>query len=309
MNKLWGKDPVNMDTFQLKCFVAVAEQLSFANAAHSLYMEPSTLSKIISKLEHEIGVRLFERTNRKVRLTAAGSVFLSDAKEMIEIHENCLVKTKAVAEGSMGNVNVCYCGDIEYSILPNATRRFLQEYPETNVQFFRYTWRQMYNYMNFRQMDLGVLLSFGLPEFPEYEYCPICEDPFVAVLPYDHPLAGRENLSISELEHEQFIFASKEMNLSTFHYSLNWIFPSEIHPKILNRDDCAEATNLKIAAGLGVGIVTMLARRSEPMLRYVPLRDVPPAQLIAMWMSDNNNPMIERYIAALKAEDLRWNNK
>ena len=295
-----------MDTFHLKCFIALAEHLSFANAAHALYMEPSTLSKIISKLEQEMDVRLFERTNRKVRLTAAGTLFLTDAKELTEIYENCLIKAKAAAQGNRGNISVCYCGDIEYNVLPHTTRRFLQAYPDANVQLFRYSWRQMYNFVNFRQMDLGISLSFGLPDFPHYEYCPICDDPFVAVLPYDHPLAQRESLSICELEEEQFILASKEMSLDVFYHPLDCIFPEGFHPNIMNRDDCAEASNLKIAAGLGVGVATMLARRNDPMLRYVPFSDVPPAQLVAMWMSDNINPLVGHYVAALKEETTQW---
>ena len=292
-----------MDIFHLKCFVALAEHLSFSNAAHTLYMEPSTLSKTISKLEQEMNVRLFERTNRKVRLTAAGTTFLADVKELIEIYENCLIKAKAAAQGNLGNICVCYCGDIEYSILPHATRRFLRTYPHANVQLFRYSWRQIYNFENFRQMDLGISLSFGLPDLPHYQYCTICDDPFVAVLPYDHPLAGRDSLSIRELEEEQFIFASKEMSRNVFFRSLDCIFPSGFYPNIVNRDDCAEAANLKIASGLGIGIATMLARRNEPMLRYVPLSDVPPAQLYAMWLPDNINPLVERYVTALKEEN------
>ncbi len=291
-----------MEISHLKCFVVLAEQLSFSNAAHALYMEPSTLSKVIFKLEQEMGVRLFERTNRKVRLTPAGEMLLNDAKEITEIYDHCLIKARAAAQGSLGNLNICYCGDIEYSLLPRTTRSFLAEYPDVTIQLFRYSWRQIYNFSNFRQMDLGVTLSFGVPGFSQFEHCTICEDPFAAVLPFDHPLANRESLTINELTNEQFIFANGEMSLGTYYHTLDCIFPKGFRPSIVSEDRDAESVNLKIASGFGIGIATTLACRHEPMLRYIPLSDVPPAQLIAMWLPDNINPLVDRYINALKLE-------
>lgn len=294
-----------MEIFHLKCFVTLAEYLSFSNAAYALYIEPSTLSKTIAKLEQEMHVHLFERTNRKVRLTPAGTVFLKEAKEIVELYERSLLKVEAAAIGSMGYLNVCYCGDIEHYILPQSIRAFRAGRPAVNVQLYRYSWRQIANAANFKQMDLGITLSFGLQNFSHFCSEVICLDPFVAVLPYDHPLAGRESICISDLQNERFAFANLEMSLGAFYHSLDCIFPKVFRPKILSQDSSKEEITTKIAAGFGVGIVTSLAIQNDPLLAYVPLTDVSPAQLIAMWPPENKNPLLPPFIETLREESRR----
>ena len=76
-----------MNTFQLSCFLAVAEHLNFARAAEQLHVTHPAVSQQIQTLEKELNVQLFQRTTRSVKLTEEGKTFLHDARQIVEISE------------------------------------------------------------------------------------------------------------------------------------------------------------------------------------------------------------------------------
>jgi len=90
------------DLIQLTCFVAVAEELHFGRAAERLCMTQPPLSRQIQLLEHSLGVKLFERTSRTVRLTAAGQVFLVDARRLLNLAEQATTTAQRTSRGTAG---------------------------------------------------------------------------------------------------------------------------------------------------------------------------------------------------------------
>src|ERR1700712_3582942 len=91
---------------QLRCFAAVAEELHFGRAARRLNMTQPPLSRQIQLLEHALGVRLFERSSRSVALTAAGRVFLLEARRILRLSESAALATRRVASGEAGAITI-----------------------------------------------------------------------------------------------------------------------------------------------------------------------------------------------------------
>lgn len=87
-----------MELEQLRIFTAVADEGSFTGAAQRLYISHSTVSRAVSALEEELGVRLVERDNRFLGLTGAGGTLLEEATRILEMSENAAAKVKAAAE-------------------------------------------------------------------------------------------------------------------------------------------------------------------------------------------------------------------
>jgi DNA-binding transcriptional LysR family regulator len=94
------------DLFQLRCFVAVAEELHFGRAAARLHMTQPPLSRQIQLLEHAVGVRLLERTSRNVSLTAAGAVLLRDAAAILRLAQQAGEAAARTGKGEAGRVVV-----------------------------------------------------------------------------------------------------------------------------------------------------------------------------------------------------------
>jgi len=107
---------------QLRCFVAVAEELHFSRAAERLNMTQPPLSRQIRLLEHSVGVALLERTSRSVTLTAAGAAFLPEATRILRLAQEAAVKARRTASGEQGSLTIGFSAASGYSLLPAVVR-------------------------------------------------------------------------------------------------------------------------------------------------------------------------------------------
>ena len=118
-----------MELRHLRYFVAVAEELHFGRAADRLFMAQPPLSQQIKQLETEIGVRLFDRTNRRVELTDAGAAFLTDARAILERVAQATVRARQIGRGEAGWFGVGFAGSATYDVLPRSCAAFASGCP------------------------------------------------------------------------------------------------------------------------------------------------------------------------------------
>src|SRR5262245_6712487 len=119
-----------MELRHLRYFLAVAEELHFSRAAERLKMAQPPLSQQIRQLEDELGVRLFERSNRRVQLTDAGRLILEEAKRAIEQADRVAAMARNAAEGSAGFLRVGFSSSAPYTTLPEILRAFRARFPK-----------------------------------------------------------------------------------------------------------------------------------------------------------------------------------
>ena len=126
-----------MELRHLRYFVAVAEELHFGRAAQRLHMAQQPLSRQIRNLERELGVSLFHRTKRTVRLTEAGKAFWEEAKKTLTQAEKAIVVAQRVGRGEAGHLQIGFTGPVLNSILPTIIRQFQDRYPDIRLQLKR----------------------------------------------------------------------------------------------------------------------------------------------------------------------------
>src|SRR5205085_5643468 len=107
-----------LDFNQLRCFVTVAEELHFGRAAARLHMTQPPLTRHIQQLEHALGVLLLERSSRRVRMTAAGQVFLPDALRILGFAEQAAASARRVGRGEAGRVTMGFTAVSGYQMIP-----------------------------------------------------------------------------------------------------------------------------------------------------------------------------------------------
>ena len=122
-----------MELRHLRYFVAVAEEENVSRAALKLHVSQPGLSRQICDLEDEIGFQLFERSAKSLKLTAAGKVFLTEAKAVLQRADDGVKKARAVAHGDSGEIHVGYAPSLTVQILPPMLRAFQGEFPQVRV--------------------------------------------------------------------------------------------------------------------------------------------------------------------------------
>ncbi|WP_410632362.1 LysR family transcriptional regulator [Amycolatopsis sp. cmx-4-83] len=195
-----------METRQLEYFVAVAEELSFTRAAQRVFAVQSTVSAAVRSLEAELGTRLFDRSTRRVALSAAGAAFLPEAKAAIEALERARATVQEASEGLRGSLRIGTLTSIGGVDLPALLGAFHRRYPLVDIHVTVSITGSTGLADEVRQGRLDVALV-GLPEtdLAGLDVLLVDTRPFVVVLPATHRLAARKAVRLADLAGEAFI--------------------------------------------------------------------------------------------------------
>ncbi|GGF32949.1 LysR family transcriptional regulator [Aliidongia dinghuensis] len=261
-----------MELRHLRYFLAVAEELNFSRAALRLHIAQPPLSQQIRQLEDELGLQLFERGSRPLRLTEAGRFFKTEALELLAKLDQAIVGTRRIARGDVGWIGIGYVGSAMALLLPQVLRRFHAEHPGVEVLLFEMLVTDQADALLDRRIHVGfvrpVLGHDGLIEETLYE------EPMVIAMPVDHPMATRDSVAIAELADEPFVLYGGRTARQVIggDFILSQLRAGGIEPKIAVESQYVESALGLVAAGMGVAL-TAAGFRHVPRfgVRFVPV--------------------------------------
>lgn len=291
-----------MDIRQLRYFVSVAENLNFTEAARHLYVAQSAVSQQIAQLEKELGVRLFQRTKRSVRLTNAGQVLHKEAVLIISRMEEAKEKTKQADSGLIGSLRIGFIGYTERSLLPPMIRHFRQLYPQIDLHLDQYHHGELMEMINSEELDLGFTLAFGVEVLPHLKHMPIYQESIAVVIHEDHPKASYKTINLTELSSEPFIVLNRRESPQGYQQTIQICANHGFTPNIAHEPRLLQTVLMLVDAGMGVAILPSSARvLASNSLRFVPLDGKQAVfELVATWQKSNSNPSTSLFIQALK---------
>lgn len=264
-----------MEIRWLQAFVAVAEELHFGRAAARLQMAQSPLSQTIRKLEKDVGVPLFERSTRNVALTAAGHALLPHAYRLLEGVDTARQAAKASAGGVYGRVVIGFSGVLNHRALPPLTRALRQRYPNVELTLVGRTMTRD----AVIQLESGALdLAFvGLPvESSAVTTRLIGREPFGAVLPVDHRLAGERAIDLRELGGDGFVTTPLSAGSNLQEKAMRACVEAGFRPRIAQEITDPYMILMLVASGVGVALMTAsIAEVLPPGTVFVPLTGAP----------------------------------
>ena len=281
------------DLNQLRCFVAVAEELHFGRAAARLNMTQPPLSRQIQVLEHIIDATLLERTSRSVRLTPAGRSFLPEAKRILKLAETASQVARRIALGKTGSLKIGYTAAAAYGYLPELIGACRQRLPDVDFSLKEMVSGEQLEALATGQIDAGLLRPpVGRPEFATKR---VLAEPLLAAIPKKHPLAAREQLSIKDFDGQPFVMYSPHES-RYFHDLLVALFTqADVLPRYVQHLGQIHSILAMVRAGLGVSIVPAAAAHlkiAEVRLRPLKLRTPAPVELLMVWRRDHENPLL-----------------
>lgn len=256
---------------QLRYFVAVAEELNFRRAARRLNITQPPLSRHINLLEDAIGVRLFDRTNRSVRLTAAGERFLFDAIDILKRSEAAALFARQTERGESGSLVLGFVPSATLDVIPRIVLRAREEMPGLSL-----TLREM---MSFEQVEglMAGSLEIGLTRLPSRTpnliLRKVWSEPFVLAIPRDHPLATKPDLVIEDLENVDFIGYSTERGGFLYEVLHGYLNSVGVTPRMVFSVSQGRTILSLVDAGVGVGLVPR--SNMQLVMANVVMRDMP----------------------------------
>jgi DNA-binding transcriptional LysR family regulator len=259
----------------VQAFIAVAEELHFGRAAARLQMAQSPLSQTVRKLERDLGIPLFERNTRSVALTAAGQAFLPHARAVLEEVETARRATRASTGDVYGRVALGFTGVLNHLSLPPLTRAVRRRYPNIDLELVG----RVMNRDAVQQLDSGALdIAFvGLPvESALVRTRLIAREPFGAVLPADHRLAGQEAIDLTALADDDFITTPLTAGSALQEVAMRACVDAGFRPRVVQEITDPYMILMLVAAGVGVALMTEgVANVTPPGSVFVPLSGEP----------------------------------
>ena len=183
-------------------FLLLAESLSFTETAKNAYVSQPVLSGHISKLEQELGVKLFERDRHSVSLTDAGKVFLPDARRISEAHQTALEHIAQYKDGMSSRITIGFLLGSFGSFLPLVCNHYRRQHPDVEFCFRELDIGEVQSKLNSGQIDIAFTLFTKQSSNAKFEHRSLYEDRYKLAVPRGHRLARREIISIEDLKSE-----------------------------------------------------------------------------------------------------------
>lgn len=288
---------------QLRCFVAVAEELHFGRAAQRLNMTQPPLSRQVQLLERILGVVLLDRTSRSVRLTPAGRSFLIEAKRILRLAESAALATRRIGKGDAGRVAIGFTAASGYSFLPNLVDLARTRLPNVDLALRELVSGEQVEALLTGRIDLGLVRP-PLTR-PEFDKVRVLTEPLVAALPTGDPRLEKDRLTLSDFDAGPMITYAPE-GAGYFHAMLTAMFDEAgVSPNYVQHMAQIHSILALVHARIGAAVVPEAATRLHfDGVEFRPLETRParPVELFVAWRKDNDNPSLKPLLELISAQ-------
>lgn len=284
-----------MELRHIRYFLALAEELNFSRAAKRLHIAQPPLSRQIQELENQIGAKLFHRTKRQVRLTAAGKVFMTKAYHILDQVEQACIRTRLTSTGMEGEIRIGFNGAV-YDMIPTL-QQFRMRFPQVGIYLKHMSSAEQMDALLEDRLDIGVI---GLPINNNLlEVHPLSKVQFLAALPDNHPLADRATLHLRDLAEETFIMTPKSSGSLYYDMVMGVFQQAKITPKLTIQAHDIQTVLALVASGMGVTIAPLLLQRYSGVATRK-LEDVDLIiQASLVWRKDNRSQILDKLLAMI----------
>ncbi|MEW6731132.1 MAG: LysR family transcriptional regulator [Acidobacteriota bacterium] len=285
-----------MDLNQIKYFLGLADELHFWRASEKMFITQSALSRHIQAIEQELGIQLFERNKRNVKLTQAGEFLRGEYRRILSEMESINRHAMLIQTGEVGSLRIGHPGSITYSILPDLLTGFGEKYSHIKIELTELLTENVEIALLNYHIDIGFnresVTSKGL------QIKKIMTEPFALVVPITHPLSKKSISDLTDLtdaKEEKFILPSITSEIPHAK-SLRQIFNEyNFTPQIQYQSEFGSTILALVGRGLGVSILPFsYSAHSSRRVRFIKLPHM--TTLYMVWRKDDSNSVLKNFI-------------
>lgn len=290
-----------MELRHLRYFVAVAEALSFTKAAERLHLAQPSLTRQIKDLEVEIGVRLFDRSGKRISLTQEGESFLLDARRLLAECAQSVQAVQRLGRGEASQLNIGYVANVYHDLLPATLGAFRKACPRTALNLFDMTPTEQYHALEERKIDLGFVCFRARPTGSDLQWACVGHDAIMAAVAAGSPLARKAKIDLKDLEPMFFVGMSEKAYPGSNEWLIETCRGAGFTPRILQDADREPAVISFVAAGLGVALLPeQIKRLPHEGVIFRPLLRRLTADSWAIWRGNNSSDCLKQYIQIVR---------
>jgi len=302
-----------MELRHLRYFVAVGEEQHYGRAARRLRVAQPALSRQIQDLEEEVDFKLFERLPRGVTLSAAGKLFLEDARRILQEVNEAAARAGRVARGQSGTMRIGFTENSSWrGVVPDSFRRFREQQPNADLQLQPAPSLEQLEAIRAGRLDAGFV-NFMPKTDPELQQLSVAIQHVELAVPQRHPLTKLKRLRLRDLMDAPFIWFPRRAAPAFYDRMMHECFRGGLKSPRIVQEGINEATILSlVSTGMGVGWVLGSARwRCPETVVILPVVDLKmPLSLDLAWRRDNTSPLLANFIGDVqRLRDVRAVNR
>ncbi|WP_108881816.1 LysR substrate-binding domain-containing protein [Anderseniella sp. Alg231-50] len=288
----------------MRYFIAVAEELHFRRAAERLGVAQPALSRAIQHLELELGIVLFERSNRQVALTSAGREFLNGSRGIMNAVDHTVENARQVHSGQKGTLRIGYTDFAIAGALPNLLRAFRKDQPGITLQPHHDVTRTQLEKLDAGLLDIGFVT--GPVSIEGYMQILVQKDRFVCFVHENHPLAGRKSIELAELANEEFVHGPYRDWEHFYSYLMPLCREAGFMPNIVQEAFNSDGILGLVASGMGITILTESSQSTAINgLKSIPVDHVAQRlDTVAIWNGNSKDHCTGQLVEFLRKHEL-----
>lgn len=245
-----------MELRQIQYFIEVAKLEHVTEASYVLHVAQSAVSRQIFKLEAELGVDLFIRDGRKVRLTPIGKLFLGHMEQVVQVIEKARQEIGEFLDPKKGTVRIGFPSSLASHMLPMVISAFRELYPQVHFQLQHGSYRELIELVSKGTLNLSLIGPVP-KDGKQINGDTLFLEKIVALLPANHPLADQPSLKLSQLRNDMFVLFPEGFILREL--VINACAAQGFEPMISFEGDDIDAIKGLVAAGLGITLLPEIA--------------------------------------------------
>lgn len=241
-----------MEIRQIKYFIEVAKREHVTDAANELHVAQSAVSRQIFNLEKELGVELFIRRGRNIKLTSIGRIFLNHMEKAINVIDDATQIVSEYTDPEKGTIHVGFPSTLATYILPTAISAFRELYPDVKFELHQGSYRELADAVI--RGDINMALLAPVPrQTSKMKGTIFFTENIVALLPKSHHLAGVRKIELNQLQGEDFILFPEGFQLRDI--ITKGCEQLGFKPIVSFEGEDIEAIKGLVSAGLGVSLI------------------------------------------------------